>query len=46
MRVIMGGVGARFIAPWGGEGIPHVSMNLLTGIIRILLSFICDARIV
>ena len=27
-----GGVGARFIAPWGGEGIPHAPMNLTTGI--------------
>ncbi len=26
-------VGARFIAPWGGEDIPHVPMNLATGII-------------
>jgi hypothetical protein len=26
-------VGARFIAPWGGEGIPHVPMNLLVCII-------------
>jgi len=26
-------VGARFIAPWGGEGTPHVPMNLATGII-------------
>jgi hypothetical protein len=33
MRVIMTGVGAGFIAPWGGEGIPHVPMNLFTGII-------------
>jgi hypothetical protein len=26
-------IGARFIAPWGGEGIPHVPMNLLICII-------------
>jgi hypothetical protein len=29
----MGDVGARFIAPWGGESIPHVPIILLTGII-------------
>ena len=43
MRMILEGVGARFIAPWDGKEIPHVPMNLLAGIIApiaLLYSFV------
>ena len=44
MRVIIGGVGARFIAPVGwGEGILHVPIYLLMCISK-LTSFFAEAR--
>ncbi len=33
MRMIMGDVGARFIAPRGGESLPHVPIHLFICII-------------
>ena len=33
MQMMMGSVGARFIAPWG-EGLPHIPIHLVTCIIE------------
>ncbi len=42
--IMGGGVGARFIAPWGGEGFPHVPLDLLMFVIEHLLNVLSHQR--